>query len=194
MYVNDFDLNGSVEQMICTWFGDSLYPYLLRDDLLKQLPSLSAKYPKYSDYAGQTAPDIFGEDILNRSVKLEAVLLQSCVFMNGGNCTFSVSPLPAEAQFTPLYAVVAGDFNHDGICDILAGGNQYRSKPFSGIYGAGYGLLMAGTADGKWKSVSPAVSGISVRGEVRDIKMIIIEGRKVVAFIRNNDSIVLLEY
>ncbi|HPA87630.1 MAG TPA: VCBS repeat-containing protein, partial [Bacteroidales bacterium] len=55
MYVNDFDLNGSVEQMTCTWFGDSLYPYVLRDDLLKQLPSLSAKYPKYSDYAGQTA-------------------------------------------------------------------------------------------------------------------------------------------
>ncbi len=194
MYVNDFDLNGSVEQMTCTWFGDSLYPYVLRDDLLKQLPSLSAKYPKYSDYAGQTAADIFGEDILNRSVKLEAVLLQSCVLMNGGNCTFSVSPLPAEAQFTPLYAVVAGDFNNDGICDILAGGNQYRSKPFSGINGAGYGLLMAGTADGKWKSVSPAVSGISVRGEVRDIKMITIEGRKVVALIRNNDSIVLLEY
>jgi len=194
MYVNDFDLNGSVEQMICTWFGDSLYPYVLRDDLLKQLPSLSAKYPKYSDYAGQTAPDIFGEDILNRSVKLEAVLLQSCVLMNGGNCTFSVSPLPAEAQFTPLYAVVAGDFNNDGICDILTGGNQYRSKPFSGINGAGYGLLMTGTEEGKWEAVSPAVSGISVRGEVRDIKMITIEGRKVVAFIRNNDSIVLLEY
>lgn len=194
MYVNDFDLNGSVEQLICAWFGDSLYPYVLRDDLLKQLPSLSSRYLRYSDYAGQTASGIFGDEVLNRSLKLEAVLFQSCVLMNSGKGTFRRESLPAEAQFTPAYSVLTGDFDSDGICDILTGGNQYRAKPYSGIYGAGYGLLMTGTSGEKWETVSPAVSGISVRGEVRDIKMISIDGKRVVAFVRNNDSIEFLEF
>ena len=29
MYVNDFDLNGTVEQIICTYNGDKSYPLAL---------------------------------------------------------------------------------------------------------------------------------------------------------------------
>ncbi len=40
----------------------------------------------------------------------------------------------------------------DGICDILIGGNQSRAKPETGIYNAGYGLLLKGKTDATWYS------------------------------------------
>jgi len=44
MYVNDFDQNGTLEQIICTYNGDKSYPMALRHDLLQQLPLLKKKY------------------------------------------------------------------------------------------------------------------------------------------------------
>ena len=37
MYVNDFDLNGTVEQIICTYDGDKSYPLALKHDLTRQI-------------------------------------------------------------------------------------------------------------------------------------------------------------
>jgi hypothetical protein len=64
MYVNDFDLNGSIEQIICTYNGNKSYPVVMKDDLVKQIPSLEAKYKKYDDYKDQTMTDIFPADVL----------------------------------------------------------------------------------------------------------------------------------
>jgi len=44
LYVNDFDQNGTVEQVICTYNGDIQYPMVLRHDLVTQIPSLRKKY------------------------------------------------------------------------------------------------------------------------------------------------------
>ncbi|MGD0756194.1 MAG: VCBS repeat-containing protein, partial [Bacteroidales bacterium] len=154
MYVNDFDLNGSIEQIICTYNGDKSYPMAMKDDLVKQIPSLAARFKKFDDYKDATIEDIFSPDILQRSVKLTARYMESCVMINMGNGTFRLTPLPVEAQFSPVYAICAEDFDHDGICDILIGGNQYRAKPETGIYDASYGLFLKGDTGGTWKSVS----------------------------------------
>ena len=50
MYVNDFDENGTVEQIVCCYNGDKQYPVALRHDLLAVIPSLKKKFLKYSDY------------------------------------------------------------------------------------------------------------------------------------------------
>ena len=46
MYVNDFDLNGSIEQIICSFNGDKSYPVAMKDDLVKQIPSLAGEISK----------------------------------------------------------------------------------------------------------------------------------------------------
>ena len=189
MFVNDFDLNGTIEQIICTYNGDKSFPVVIKDDLERQIRSLAKKYAKYEDYKDQTIEDIFPAEVLNRSIKLEARFMKSSIMMNSSNGTFKLIPLPAEAQFSPVYAIEADDFNNDGICDILIGGNQYRAKPQTGIYGASYGLLIIGDNEGEWHSVAPAESGILTRGEIRDLKLLKIDGNQIIVVARNNDNL-----
>lgn len=194
MYVNDFDLNGSIEQIICSYNGDKSYPVPMKDDLVKQLPSLATKYSKYADYKDQTIDQIFPPEILNRSLVLNAKLMKSCTLMNNGKNKFSISPLPVEAQFTPLYSISADDFNHDGIYDLLLGGNQYRAKPETGIYAASYGLFLKGNIGGAWKSIPNKESGLFTKGEVRDIKILNIDGVQFIVVARNNNSLQFFKY
>jgi|WetSurMetagenome_2_1015567.scaffolds.fasta_scaffold01047_4 enediyne biosynthesis protein E4 len=189
MYVNDFDLNGSVEQMICTYRGDTIYPLALKDDLVGQMPSLASKYPKYKSYRNAGMEDILSKEVLGRSVIDSAEVLSSCELINNGDGTFKLEPLPVEAQFSPVYAIMADDFDHDGICDLLLDGNQYRCKPQTGIYDASYGLFLRGTGNGKFVPVAPGASGFFVKGEIRDIGIMTVKGSKTLVVARNNDNL-----
>jgi hypothetical protein len=194
MYVNDFDLNGTVEQVICTYNGNKSYPVAIRDDLIKQIPSLATKYAKYVDYSDQTIEDVFSPEVLNKSIKLSARLMESCVLMNEGNGSFKIVPLPSEAQFTPVYALDADDYDNDSICDIILGGNQYKAKPQTGIYASGYGLFLKGNNEGNWQPFSPTVSGFFTRGEIRDLKQLKIGKDRIIAVARNNDYLQFYKY
>lgn len=194
MYVNDFDLNGSVEQIICTYNREKSYPVVMKNDLVKQIPALERKYKRFEDYMEQTIEDIFPYEVLQRAVKLNAHILESCVMINTGSDSFHLSPLPAEAQFSPVYAIAAEDFDDDGICDIVIGGNQYRAKPETGIYDASYGLYLKGNTRDSWDAVSSTESGIYTKGELRDLEILNINGNRVIAFVRNNHTPELYEY
>ena len=194
MYVNDFDLNGDIEQIICSFNGEKSYPVTIKDDLEKQIPSLATKYAKYDDFKDQTIEDIFPPEILTRSVKLEARFMESCILINKDGKDFTLVPLIAEAQLSPVFAIYADDFNKDGICDIVLGGNQYRAKPQTGIFAGSYGILLQGNKEGKWNNVSPDASGLFVKGEIRDMKLLNINGDRVIAVARNNDNLLFLKY
>ena len=45
--------------------------------------------------------------------------MQSSVFINNKNGTFTAKPLPTEAQLSPMYGIAAEDFDNDGNTDIL---------------------------------------------------------------------------
>jgi enediyne biosynthesis protein E4 len=195
MWVNDFDLSGSVEQLICTWKGGKQYPLAMLDDLVKQMPSLSGRYKKFADYSKATMEDLFPGDILARSLKLEVRQLQSCILHNTGSGRFDIVPLPPEAQLFPVYAIVAEDFDHDGNCDLLLAGNQSRAKPQTGIYNAGYGLFLKGDGHGNWKSLSSVVSGFRTEGDVRDLKIIKLNNQSNLVLVAgNNDKFDFFKY
>jgi len=189
MYVNDFDLNGSVEQIICTYNGDTSYPVAMLDEMILQIPSLSRKYKTFSAYRRETVQDIFSPEILRQSLVLRANHMRSVVLLNRDGRSFRMTALPAEAQFFPVYALSAGDFDRDGRTDILLGGNQYRAKPETGIYDAGYGLLLKGASSGKWLPVNPGRSGFFVKGEIRDLQWVKVHGEPLLMVVRNNDSL-----
>jgi enediyne biosynthesis protein E4 len=99
-----------------------------------------------------------------------------------------------EAQYTPVYAIAAGDFDHDGICDIVLGGNQYRSKPEAGINDAGYGLFLKGEPGFKWKPLSQGESGLFVRGQIRDMETMMVKDKNILVIALNNNKLSFYEY
>ena len=189
MFVNDFDLNGTVEQIICTYDGDKSYPLALRHDLLRQIPSLEKKYPTYESYKDQQITDIFTPEQLKNSVRLDASLLETSVFINDGKGHFSRKKLPVEAQFSPVYTAVIGDYNGDGKQDILLGGNLYNVKPELGRYDASYGAFLAGDGNGNFRYIPPKTSGLNLDGEIRDFKQVKTSAGKILVVARSNDSL-----
>lgn len=193
MYVSDFDRNGTVEQIICSFNGGTSYPLVLRHDLVSQIPSLKKKFLKYENYKNTTITDIFSEEQLSQAKTLYAYHMATSVLLNDGNGKLTLSSLPIEAQLSPVYGIEIADIDGDGVNDILLGGNLYNVKPEVGRYDASYGLLLKGLRGGKFEHVASTASGIRLAGEVRDIVTIDVGGRPLYIVARNNDSVVLFK-
>ena len=171
MYLNDFDSNGTAEQIICAYNNNASYPICLKHDLVNQMPHLKKKYLKYENYKFQAIEDIFTEEELKGSVKLEAYNLKSSLLINHGNGSFELKPLPGEVQTSPIYAIAVKDFDSDGFLDIIAGGNLHGVKPELGRYDASFGSFLKGTAEG-FVPLSASQSGFWIEGQIRDLQLI----------------------
>jgi len=193
MWVSDFDQNGTVEQIISTFNGDKSYPLALKHDLLSQIPSLKKKFLKYESYKDATINDIFTPEQLNAATKLEATNFSSSILINDGKGNFKIEPLPIEAQFSPVFAILVDDLDKDGDIDLLLGGNLYRVKPEVGRYDASYGTFLKGDGRGNFKTVLNRDCGLMIDGEVRDIKRIKVGKDNLILVSRNNDTPIFLK-
>jgi hypothetical protein len=193
MWVSDFDQNGTVEQIISTFNGDKSYPLALKHDLLSQIPSLKKKFLKYESYKDATINDIFTPEQLNAATKLEATNFSSSILINDGKGNFKIEPLPIEAQFSPVFAILVDDLDKDGDIDLLLGGNLYRVKPEVGRYDASYGTFLKGDGRGNFKIVLNRDCGLMIDGEVRDIKRIKVGKDNLIIVARNNDTPIFLK-
>lgn len=194
LYVNDFDSNGKVEQILCAYQGDQSYPMVLRHDLVMQLPGLKKQYLKYENYQGQRINDIFTPEVLEKSVVLKAVNLSTSLLINQGDGTFALQALPQAAQLSPTYGIAVDDFDQDGKLDVLLGGNLFEAKPEVGPYDASYGLLLKGKGDLQFTPLSSDASGLRIAGAVRDIQLITVKGEHQVLVARNNAEVLTLKY
>jgi hypothetical protein len=187
MYVKDFDRNGFSEQILSAYMGDSSFPIVLRDDLIKTLPSLKPRFPSYKDYASRTVTDIFSPDELRDAVVKEAYTFATSLVRNDGNGAFTLVPLPLDAQMTPIHGVLAADYDRDGALDLLLAGNFDGVKPEIGRLHAGFGVFLRGDGKGGFVA-SPAVeSGFFVPGQARDIQRVRTRRGDLYVVTRNND-------
>ncbi len=191
MYVNDFDLNGSAEQIICVYEGDSSYPMALKHDLTRQIPVLLKKYPRYELYKEQTIHNMFAPEQLTNAIQLDVAQLKTSLFINDGSGHFTIRELPVETQFSTVMAAETGDFNGDGNVDLLLGGNLYHVKPEVGRYDASYGHFLEGDGQGGFKVVPPLLSGFRLAGEIRDIQTIQTPTGTVLVIARSNEPLQL---
>jgi len=194
MYVNDFDQNGTVEQILTTYREGRDYPFALKHDLISQMPILKKKYLHYKTFAGKDLFDYFPKDKQTNTLIDSISTLETSIYINNGKGQFTLKSLPIEAQFSPVYAIYSDDFNGDGLKDLILGGNLYRTKPEIGRYDASYGLVLTQQKDGSFKAWSAKASGIKIRGEIRDIQPIVLGGKKSLIIARNNDSPLIYSY
>jgi hypothetical protein len=187
MYVKDFAHNGFVQQIISYYNQGRAYPLTLRDDLIRSLTFLKDRYLNYKDYAKQTVADVFPQKDLADAVVKNAYTFATTLVRNNGDGTFTMVPLPTEAQFAPVYGIYASDFNGDGKPDLLLAGNFDGVKPEIGKMDAGYGLYLRGDGKGHFTPVREVESGFLVPGQARDIQPVRTSRGKIYIVSRNND-------
>ena len=190
LYAGDFDQNGSVEQLIsCADESGGMYPLVMKADLQKRIPGIKKQFLKHSDYANKTVEEIFGKDAVSKATHRTVNYDKSCVLMNDGGGKFTFKDLPVEAQFSPIFGIESFDYNQDGTVDLLLAGNFFDVQPEVGRYDASYGLILIGKGNGEFKTVRPRDSGFFVKGQVRNVRKIVMKN-KTNCFIlaKNNDN------
>jgi hypothetical protein len=192
IYAKDFDINGSIDAVMCYFIQGKSYPFYPKDDIQDQMPFIKKKYPSYESYASQTITDIFSPEELRDALVVKACAFESCYMENKGSNQFELSPLPYEAQFSPIYAIRSGDYNKDGNPDMILAGNFFGNKIQFGEYDANKGLLLTGNGKGDFTVRNDIQSGFHINGEVRNIANIRLDsGKDILVFALNNDSVKL---
>jgi hypothetical protein len=191
--VHDFFQTGALKQILTIYKGGVSYPIAGRDELVRLMPSLRSRYPSYASFGASRVEDIFPPRELRQATLLEAHTFSSAIALNNGNGMFTLRPLPMEAQFAPVYAILARDFDGDGRMDLLLAGNFYGVPPVIGRYDASYGLLLRGAGDGRFTPVDMEDSNILIEGQSRRMRMLRgAGGASLVAVARNNAPLQML--
>ena len=190
LYVGDMDGNGGIEQVLAVAKEGNYYPFINKEDLEKQLPFIRKQFEGYSEMAGLTVAEIFGEN-LHKMKRLTANTLSTCVFWNSGK-KYTVEKMPDALQWFPVFAWSVADLNGDNKKDILAAGNFFGVTPFEGRYDAGYGQVLI-NKNKSWIMPSPLQSGLKLDGEIRSIQQLRTTNKQWIFVIaRNNDKLTIV--
>lgn len=184
MTVADFDGNGFVEQIVSTYTSGAFRPMALRDDLLRVIPSLEKPFPTYESYARATTADLPNAAALTQK---EAYTFATALVRSNANGSFTLVPLPREAQLAPVYGILPVQADADGRLDLFVAGNFDGVRPEIGRMSASYGLLLKGDGRGGFTPVPTEHSGFFVPGQARDIQRLRTRGEDLYVVSRNND-------
>ena len=170
------------------------FPAESRDDLAKQWSSIKKKFPDYKSYALASMYEILTPDQRKGALRLDANMLQSCFIRNDGGGKFTMIPLPKQAQFSMLDAMVVDDFDGDGNLDVLITGNDYGTEVSIGRYDALNGLLLKGDGKGGFTALSILQSGIYIPGNGKGlVKLLGTNGNYRVAASQRRDILKMFE-
>ncbi|MEL0186457.1 MAG: VCBS repeat-containing protein [Flavobacteriaceae bacterium] len=188
MWINDFDNNGTIEQIMTQYYNEGNYPLHMKKELTNQIVKLKKDNLKANDYASRTIDQLFDQDILDNSIVKELNYTKTIVAENLGDFQFNIIDLPNQVQFSCVIDIETIDINGDGFLDIVMGGNNYEFKPQYSRMDSNYGtvLLNNGNMDFKWLDYTK--SGFFIKDEIKHLKSLEnINGDKlIIAAINNN--------
>ena len=194
LYAKDFDDNGLMDPMVfCYMKAENgkrkLFPMTTRDDMISQMISTRKKFPTYKAYGQASIDELLKTSDRENALVLQATDMQSSYIENKGNGKFSIRPLPAEAQFAPVYGMLAEDIDDDGNTDLVLVGNDYGMEPYSGRHDAFNGLCLRGDGKGAFSSMTVAASGFFVNGDGKALATLHTASGDIILATQNQDSL-----
>ncbi|WP_185154119.1 VCBS repeat-containing protein [Fulvivirga sp. M361] len=188
LYVNDFDGNGKIEQVLTHYIQGEEHIFQTKDELVKSLNSIKKDYLSYQKFAEAGLKDIFTEDQLENATKYYAYVLETSYIENLGNGQFSIKPLKKPVQFSSVQALLAEDLDHDGNEDIMVTGNYYHTNIQMGRYDASFGHILLGDGKGNFQYPTHNKSGFFVKEATIAIKKLKVGNDIYFIIVRNNNS------
>ena len=189
LYSGDLDKNGSIEPIIFHYLNGELGPFAGRDELLRQMPVLQKKFFSYGSFANARLEDIISPEDEKRMVKKYAYTLNSVFLKNMGNKSFSIEPLPVQAQFAPVNAILIDDYDGDGFADLLLAGNNTGFYYNQGSIDALRGLLLFGDGAGGFSPDYNKPSGLNLEHSVRSMDVITVRGKRFLLVANNSKEL-----
>jgi enediyne biosynthesis protein E4 len=177
LYAKDFDGNGKMDPISAYYIKNDQgeyesFPAMDLNQLAQHMPAVKKKYLLHRDFSGVTMKR-FLEDMGSRDMTILNCNTTASVWIeNKGHGKFEMHPLPLEAQFAPVNAILAEDFDGDGNIDLLIGGNEYQTEVSTGRYDASYGLMLKGNGKGSFLPVKPVVTGLILDGDIKNMRII----------------------
>jgi hypothetical protein len=191
LYTKDFDDNGSEETLITYFYQGEETPFVSKDELVKQIPSINKEYLSYNNFATASIDDIFGPQNLKSASKKQVYEFASCIFRNNGDGTFTKQQLPFAAQISSVNDIWVEDFNKDGSLDLLLVGNNFEISPQLGSLDASHGILLLNDSKGNFTRAKG--QDFNITGAARTILKLEYQGEKYLIITRNNDQPLFLK-
>ncbi|SDD57427.1 Repeat domain-containing protein [Pricia antarctica] len=170
LWINDYDNNGTLEQIVTQNFEGKDYPIHQKRELTAQVVSLKKQSVKASEYAKKTINALFPESVFNNTIVKQANTMESVIAINEGGGRFTIKKLPARVQLSCVCGISCADIDQDGNLDLIMGGNNFEFKPQYSRLDASYGHVLLG--DGKlnfaWQNYED--SGFFIRDEIKHIQ------------------------
>jgi hypothetical protein len=169
IYAKDFDNNKSYDAIPTLYLPDNEgnkkeFPAQTRDDLVKQIISMRAKFQNYKLFANATMDKVLTKEELKDALIVQANNFNTSYIKNNGNGKFEITALPLQAQVSTINGMITDDFDGDGNLDIVMNGNDFGTEVSVGRYDALNGLLMKGDGKGSFQPKSIVESGIYIPG------------------------------
>ena len=171
---HDFDNNKALDAIPTVFLKDQYgkkreFTAHVRDDVVDQMPFLKKNSLTYQVFANTDIHQLFPGDGLKGALKLTANNFNSVYLRNDGKAHFKWEPLPAEAQLSSLFGMLAEDINGDGNLDVIINGNDYGIEVSTGRYDALNGLVLVGDGNGNFHPLTILQSGFFVPGNGKSI-------------------------
>lgn len=167
VFMADFDQNGTLEQIACRATEAGHFPIHDIDELYAQLPLLKKKYRTYGEAAQAPLELLMPAEQLASAQRLYLRERRSALLWNEAG-QFRLEALPRAAQYSSIHAIRVGDFNQDGLPDLLLGGNDYRYKPQFGRQDASKGWLCIGEKRAEGINFANC-QALNIDGQIRSI-------------------------
>ena len=168
-YYGSFDSSGRKRYVEATYEHDKLFPVRGKSCSSEAMPFVANKFKSYVAFAKATLPEIYTQQCLDDSYRVEANILQSGILFNDGRGGFTFKALPHVAQIAPIFGIAAEDFDADGNIDLVLSQNFYWPQPETGRMAGGLSQYLRGKGDGSFEPLEPAKSGIVVPEDARSL-------------------------
>ena len=188
MYMNDFDDNGRVEQIMTYFVNGTEMPLASKLQLEKSIPLLRKKYLYAADFAKAELKQLFAPQKFEKAYQLQANCFDHLLLLNEGGLKFTATALPYETQFSQIRSIQRVESKEGPMW--LAAGNFYSNNIEIGRQDADFSSLLQ-YVKGKGMVIAP-VKPLQITGQVRNMRAVVINRKQAYILARNNDKVIVL--